>query len=84
MKKKESKRKENVLPLIMFPVMKIIYFKLKYRTSGMISIYFFYQASSKLLINYPEKQRSEALDFLFKVSCMFDIIYLIGYQATHV
>ncbi|KAK3703903.1 hypothetical protein RRG08_055807, partial [Elysia crispata] len=24
------------------------------------------KASSKLLINYPEKQRSEALDFLFK------------------
>ena len=30
---------------------------------------FNFQATSKLLVNYPEEQRNQILDFLFKVSC---------------
>ena len=32
--------------------------------------YTFFQATSKLLVNYPEKERNEILDYLFKV-CNF-------------
>ena len=30
------------------------------------------QATSKLLVNYPDKERNEILDYLFKVCHFFD------------
>ena len=33
-----------------------------------------FQATSKLLVNYPKKQQKEILDYLFKVSATEDIV----------